>query len=100
MTVVVIGSMRFPPENMRQVQPHLARLVSDTREHDRCIEYSAAEDLNDPGLVRFSEIWPDDEALMAHLKAPHIAPWRTVAGSLGVYDRRFTAFDATSPRPV
>lgn len=100
MTVVVIGSMRFPPEAMREVQPHLALLVSETRKHDGCVEYNAAEDLNDPGLVRFSEIWPDNQSLMAHLGAPHIAPWRAVAARFGVRDRKFTAFDASEPRAV
>lgn len=100
MTVVVIGSMRFPPDAMRHVGPHLALLVSETRKHDGCMEYNAAEDLNDPGLVRFSEVWPSADLLTAHLQAPHIAPWRAVAANLGVSDRKFTAFTATDPRPV
>lgn len=100
MTVVVIGSMRFPAEVMRDVAPHLALLVAETRTHDGCIQYNAGEDVNDPGLVRFSEIWPNDELLQAHLKAPHIAPWREVAGRYGVAERTFTAFNATDPRPV
>lgn len=100
MTIVVVGSMRFRPEAMSDVRPHLAALVSETRARDGCVEYNVGEDVNDPGLLRFSEIWPDDASLIAHLQAPHIAPWREVAARLGVSDRRFTAFDATHPRPV
>lgn len=100
MTVVVIGSMRFPPEAMPHVRPPLTRLVSETRKHDGCVEYNAAEDVNAPGLVRFSEIWPNSDLLAAHLQAPHIAPWRAVAAKFGVSDRRFTAFTATDPQPV
>ncbi len=100
MTVVVIGSMRFPPEKMPEVQPHLALFVSETRKRDGCTEYNAAEDISDPGLIRFSEIWPDNESLIAHLKAAHIVPWRAAAANLGVHDRNFAAFDAANPRPV
>jgi quinol monooxygenase YgiN len=100
MTVVVIGSMRFPPDAMQDVRPHLALLVSETRKHDGCLEYNAAEDLNDPGLVRFSEVWPSHERLTAHLQASHIAPWRAVAATFGVSGRNFTAFNATDPRQV
>jgi quinol monooxygenase YgiN len=98
--ITVIGSMRFPPENLEAVRPHLTLFIAETRERDGCIEYHAAEDISDPGLVRFSEIWPDDETLMAHLQAPHIAPWRATAAKFGVHDRHFTAFDATNPRSV
>lgn len=100
MTVVVIGSMRFPPEKMSEVRTHLVALVSETRRLDGCVQYNAAEDLSDPGLVRFSEIWPDSELLAAHLKAPHIAPWRAVAAEFGVQDRVFIAFNASEPRQV
>lgn len=98
--VVVIGSMRFPAANLEAVKPHLQALLEATRTHDRCIAYDAAFDPHDPGLVRFSEIWPDFETLQAHLQAPHIGPWREAASRLGVSDRTFTAWDATSPRPV
>jgi quinol monooxygenase YgiN len=91
--VVVIGQMRFPPASLPAVRPHLQALVHATRQHDGCIAYDAAEDLFDPGLIRFSEIWPDRAALEAHLKAPHIAPWRAAAGQHGVTGRAFMSWD-------
>jgi quinol monooxygenase YgiN len=99
-TVVVIGSMRFSPANVAAVLPHLRALVAATREQDGCIAYDAGEDIFDPGLIRFSEIWPDADTLARHLTAPHIAPWREVARSLGVSERSFTAFDASGARAV
>lgn len=100
MTVVVLGSLRFPPENMQSARPHLRMLVDATLRLDGCVAYDVAEDLFDPGLVRFSEVWPDDDALSRHLSAPHIAPWRAIAKALGVTERRFTAFQAEHPRSV
>jgi len=92
--------MRFPAENLAAVEPHLLALLSATRANDGCIAYDAAFDPYDPGLVRFSELWPDMATLKAHLVAPHIAPWREVAGRLGVSGRSFTAWEGSNPQPV
>lgn len=73
-TVAVFGFLRFPPESMDAVRPHLKTFVDATRTQDGCIAYDVAEDLFDPGLIRFSELWPDNAALDAHLVAPHIGP--------------------------
>ena len=100
MTVLVFGTLRFPPETMAEVQGPLKDLVEATRRLDGCIAYEVAEDLFDPGLIRFSEIWPTPELLAAHLSAPHITPWRDAARRLGLIARDFTAWDAESPRPV
>lgn len=100
MTVVVLGSMRFPPENLSEIKPHLYELLSATRANDGCISYDAAFDPYDPGLVRFSELWPDMATLRAHLVAPHISPWREIAGHLGVSDRSFTAWEGANPQSV
>ena len=98
--VIVLGTLRFAPANMAAILPHLRKLVESTRRLDGAIAYDVAEDMFDPGLIRFSEIWPDAQALAAHLSAPHIAPWRTIATDLGVHDRSFVAYGAGRSWPV
>jgi quinol monooxygenase YgiN len=77
--VAVFGTLRFPPENIPKVLPYLRILVEETYAKDGCIAYEVAEDCFDPGLIRFSELWPDHESLARHLAAPHIQPWRDAA---------------------
>lgn len=91
-TVAVFGFLRFPPERMPEVRTHLKALIEATYSHDGCIAYDVAEDLFDPGRLRFSELWPDRESLERHLHAPHIEPWRTVAKRCGLSERKFTAY--------
>lgn len=91
--VAVLGILRFPPDRVAEIWPHLRKLVEVTRQNDGCIAYDVAEDTFDPGLIRFSELWPDRESLARHLKAEHIEPWRTAARSYGLMERKFTAFD-------
>lgn len=99
-TVAVFGILRFPPENLQEVLPHLKALVEATIQNDGCIAYDVAVDPFDPGLVRFSELWPSHEVLAKHLQAPHIEPWRAVARRCGLMDRKFTAYDIAGERPV
>ena len=98
--VAVFGTLRFPPDKVQDVLPHLKALVEETYRNDGCIAYDVAEDLFDRGLIRFSEIWPNADLLAAHPAAPHIAPWRDAARRLGLIARDFTAWNADNPRPV
>jgi len=99
--VAVFGTLRFPPEKIAEVLSHLRKLVDATYQNDGCIAYDVAEDPFDPGLIRFSELWPDRESLNQHLQAPHIEPWRAAAKSCGLIDRTFNSYDINSkPIPV
>ena len=98
--VAVFGTLRFPPEKIAEVLPHLRELVAATYRSDGCIAYDVAEDPFDPGLIRFSELWPDHASLTRHLNAPHIEPWRAAARSLGLIERKFTAYDITGAQSV
>ena len=72
--------------------PHIRQLVETTYRVDGCIAYDVAEDISDPGLFRFSELWPSEAALDKHLNAPHIEPWRRVAQENGLMHREFMAY--------
>ena len=98
--VAVFGILRFPPERLAELRPHLRTLVETTYRNDGCIAYDVAEDPFDPGLIRFAELWPDHESLAKHLKAPHIEPWRAVARRCGLMERKFTAYDIAGSREV
>lgn len=99
-TVAVFGILRFPADQMGDVRPHLKALVDATCKNDGCIAYDVGEDPFDPGLIRFSELWPDHEALDRHLSAPHIEPWRVVARCCGLMERKFVSYDIAATREV
>ena len=98
--VAIIGTARFPPQRMAEVRPHLEALVDATRRLDGCIAYDVAEDLFEPGLIRFSELWPDHDALQRHLRAPHIQPWLEVERRCGLIEQSFTAYDISGAHEV
>jgi quinol monooxygenase YgiN len=67
--VAVFGILRFPPEKMAEIKPHLKVLVDATYQNDGCIAYDVAEDLFDLGLIRFSELWPDSIISKHHISS-------------------------------
>lgn len=98
--VAVLGTLRFPPDRVAEVLPHLKTLVETTYKNDGCIAYDVAQDPFDLGLIRFSELWPDQASLDKHLIAPHIEPWRAAAKQCGLIDREFTAYEVSLSRAV
>ncbi|MDH4274273.1 MAG: antibiotic biosynthesis monooxygenase [Gammaproteobacteria bacterium] len=94
--VAVFGILRFPPETVQDVLPHLRVLVETTYKNDGCIVYDVALDPFDAGLIRFSELWPDRESLNKHLVAPHIEPWRAAARACGLLERKFFSYNLAS----
>jgi quinol monooxygenase YgiN len=99
-TVAVLGTFRFPPDRIPEVLPHLKTLVDETRLHDGCIAYDAAVDPFDPGVIRFTELWPDHASLERHLKAPHIDPWRSAVVDCGLIEREFRVYDIANSREL
>ena len=93
--IAVIGIARFPPDRVADIRPHIQALVAATRRHDGCIAYDVAEDVLEPGLFRFSELWPDADSLQRHTTAPHIAPWHQAARDCGQLEKRFHVIQAS-----
>jgi quinol monooxygenase YgiN len=96
--IAVIGFVRFPPERMEELRPHVQALVEATRAHDGCIAYDVAEDVMEPGLLRFSEFWPDAESLARHIQAPHVQPWREASQACGLLEKRYHVIDVAAVR--
>lgn len=98
--IAVQGIVRFPPDRVAAIRPYIKVLVEQTRAKDGCIAYDVAEDLFDPGLLRFSELWPDRESLERHATAPHIKPWHAASKECGQMEKRFHVFDVASTLTV
>lgn len=98
--VAVIGHLRFPPESVADILPHLRRLVETTNREDGCITYQVAIDPFDPGVIRFSELWPDAQSLDRHIAAAHVVPWREAVKKGGVLEREYMIYDITGARSL
>lgn len=98
--ILVIGTVRLPPENIARARPAMAAMVAGSRGEDGCLEYAYSEDLLVPGLVRVTEVWRDREALKAHFQTPHMAAWRAAFPGLEISDRNLSLYEAGEPEPI
>lgn len=100
MKVIVGGTVRVPPENIEKLKPHMLVMLAASRAEDGCETYSYGFDAKDEGLIRVFEVWRDAEALAAHGRAPHMAPWRAAGAELGVHDRKLSLYEVASERAL
>jgi quinol monooxygenase YgiN len=98
--ILVIGTVRLPPENIARARPAMEAMVTASRAEDGCVEYAYSEDLLVPGLVRVTEAWRDREALKAHFQTAHMAAWRALFPTLNVTDRNLSLYEAGEPEPI
>ncbi len=92
MPVAVLGHFRLPPEKLEEARPMMTRVIEATRAEPGCTTYSYAEDVNEPGLIRISEMWDSREHLAVHFQTEHMAVWAEERKNLGLYDRQVAVF--------
>jgi autoinducer 2-degrading protein len=73
----LIVSIHMKPEYRDKI---LAGALEDARgsqqDEPGCLRFDVIQDDADPNKIYFYEIYKDDAAFEAHLKAPHFPAWR------------------------
>ena len=100
MPLIVAGTVRVPPDRLEAFKPHMQAMLEASRAEDGCLEYSYAQDVAEPGLIRVFEVWRDQAAIDAHFQTPHMAAWRAAWPQFGVHDRRLSAYEVAAGRPI
>ena len=98
--LLIVGTIRLPPGKLPDARLPMRRMVENSRAEDGCEEYSYAEDLFDPGLIRVTEVWRDQEALDRHFASAHIAVWRATWPGLGIGDRNLRLYKVDEPNQI
>jgi quinol monooxygenase YgiN len=76
-TLLIVGTVRLPPENLGRARPIMKQMVEASRAEGGCLAYSYAEDILDSGLIHVIEAWSDRPSLDRHFASTHIAEWRS-----------------------
>ena len=96
--LLIVGTIRLPPERLSDARPIMRATVESSRAEDGCVEYGYAEDVLDPGLIHVKEVWRDQAALDQHFESDHIADWRASWPGLGIKDRDLRVYEVGEPR--
>jgi quinol monooxygenase YgiN len=98
--LLIVGTIRLPPENLSVARPAMARMVAASRGEPGCLDYAYAEDVLDAGLIHVTERWTDAAALERHFATDHLAAWRAAWPALGIGDRDLRVYDVDAGRPA
>jgi quinol monooxygenase YgiN len=96
--LLIVGTIRLPPENLEAARNVMKQMVERSREEDGCLEYSYAEDVLNSGLIHIKEMWRDQPSLDQHFKSRHLSEWRAAWPGLGIHDRRLRSYEVSEPR--
>ncbi|QXT35694.1 antibiotic biosynthesis monooxygenase [Sphingomonas sanguinis] len=96
--LLIVGTVRLPPENLNDARPVMRRMVEASRAEPGCLDYGYAEDVLDPGLIHVKELWTDQGALDRHFASSQIAEWRAAWPELGIGERRLVVYEVGEPR--
>ena len=98
--IAVIGHMRFHPDRVADILPHVRVLLEASQNEEGCIGYWVGVDVLDPGVLRVSELWVNGESLQRHVKAPHIEPWHVAQKQCGMLESQYQVIDIAQRRAV
>ena len=74
--IIARVEIHVEPASVEALKGALADMERDTRAEPGCLDYAFSQEINNPGVVRVSELWKDMAALEAHMKALHMATFQ------------------------
>jgi quinol monooxygenase YgiN len=68
----MIVKFEVKPNKIDFVKTELIKLLEPTRKENGCLQYDLHQDIDDPSILMFYEIWETKEAWMAHDLTKHV----------------------------
>ena len=94
--LIITGHIAMDPDKIDGATPHLVAHMEATRAEEGCLDYVLNPDPSRPGVVSIFERWETQEAVDAHIRAPHIAEFQSKVAGFGVTGMSVTSYEAAS----
>lgn len=98
--IVITGSIDLDPAQRDAALAAAIDVMAATRAEAGCERYVFSPDVEEPGRIHLAEQWTSEEALEAHLAAPHVTAFLAAAADYGVTDISITRHDVTASRAL
>ena len=98
--IVIAGTITIDPAKRDVAIAAMRDLMTETRKEKGCVTYVMSGDFEDAGCIRLFEEWESQEALNAHVKAPHMAKFQAQIPNLGFRGMKVERYEATSKGPL
>lgn len=98
--VIVAGHIDFEPADREAALSAFRAVVAQSRREAGCLGYAFTADPDVPGRVLVFEHWVDDDALVAHLRLPHVLALREQLAPLRRTGRELLHHTVAATRPM
>lgn len=71
-------------------------IIPLSRQEDGCNHYAFGRDVDDRGIIWISEEWTSEQALMNHLKSPHIVDFLEKTATMKLLGLEVRKYDVRS----
>ena len=79
----IIVKFEVKPDKIDFVKAELFKILEPTRNEDGCIQYDLHQDLENPSIFMFYEIWETTDLWKAHDSMPHVVAFKkAIEGSV------------------
>ena len=80
--LLIEGWIKLATGEFEKIRDQGIAMVKATNEEAGCLHYAFAQDIADPDLIRISERWDSQEALVAHGASAHMATFNQAMGTV------------------
>ena len=93
--LVLVVSIDTTAENIAAIKDAIATMETASRAEEGCYDYTFSVELNNPNVLRITELWEDAAALQAHFATPHMAAFQAAMAANPPDSVEAKFFDAT-----
>ena len=98
--LMVIGTAKLGAGALDQGREARDAMITASRQEEGCIDYAYAVDVLDPSLLRITEKWVDEAALVEHFQTTHMAAFQMALGELDIAILDVKKFQADDGAPL
>lgn len=98
--VIVAGYIDFVPADRPAALAAFSTVVAQSRREPGCLDYAFTPHPDEPGRVQVFEHWVDDDALVEHLRLPHVLALREQLAPLRRTGRELLHHTVAVSRPM
>ena len=97
--IVVNATIESDAANIDAMKAAIAIMETASRAEDGCHDYTFSVELNNPNVLRITELWESMDALAAHFAMPHMADFQAAMAAHPPKSVEAKFFDATEVTP-
>lgn len=82
MQIHLTAIVKSKPQHTERLKTILATMVQETRKEKACLQYDLHQELKDPNVFVFYEIWENEAGLAEHNKQSYITAFSSAVDEL------------------